>query len=141
MSFWYDKALAEMTRREWEALCDGCGWCCLCKLEDATGARYYTDVACRLLDLDTCRCMQYAERHAVVPDCVRLTQETVTHCEWLPATCAYRCLAEGRELPDWHPLVTGDPDSTRRAGMSVRGKAVSEEEASPLEEHVIGQIG
>ena len=108
--FWETKALAELTQAEWEALCDGCGKCCLHKLEDEdTGELFHTNVACRLLDLATGRCSRYADRFRWVPDCVQLTPAEVRRARWLPATCAYQRRAEGQPLPDWHPLRTGDP--------------------------------
>ena len=109
--FW-ERPLASLNRAEWEALCDGCGKCCLHKVEDEdTGAIYQTNVACKLLDLNTARCADYANRRAQVPDCVRLTARIVDDVPWLPATCAYRLRAEGKPLPDWHYLVCGDRDA------------------------------
>ncbi len=136
--FWESKALAEVTSAEWEALCDGCGKCCLHKLEDEeTGELFHTNVACKLLNLTTGRCTRYAERFRWVPDCVQLTPSLVRRVNWLPPTCAYRLRAEGRPLPDWHPLRTGDPDSTGRAGRSVRGWALPERRGRRLEHHII----
>lgn len=127
--FWKQKTLAEMTRVEWESLCDGCGKCCLNKINDpVTGRPRFTDVACRLLDIDTCRCTAYADRTRFVPECRVITPRNAPRADLLPSTCAYRLLAEGKELPEWHPLVTGDPESVHRAGVSVRGRAVSERE-------------
>jgi uncharacterized cysteine cluster protein YcgN (CxxCxxCC family) len=121
--FWKTKTLAQMSEAEWESLCDGCGKCCLIGLEDAdTGEIYLTDVACKLLDGDTCRCANYAARKTIVKDCVKLTPKNVARYKWIPKTCAYRLLAEGRDLFDWHPLVSGDPESVHRANVSVRGK-------------------
>lgn len=121
--FWRVKTLPAMTPNEWESLCDGCGRCCLVKLEDEdTGAVAYTDVACRLFDTASCRCADYANRSQVVSDCVRLTPEAVVSLSWLPPTCAYRLVAEGKDLPFWHPLVSGDAGSVAAAGVSVHGK-------------------
>ncbi len=133
--YWRNKGLDEMSPEEWEALCDGCGKCCLVKLEDEdSGEIHYTDVGCTLLDGDTCRCRDYANRQAKVPDCVRLTPDKVSTLNWLPPTCAYRLLDEGKDLPDWHPLVSGDPDSVNRAGVSVLKRiSASEDNLTPDE--------
>jgi len=132
--FWEAKQLDEMSHREWEALCDGCARCCLHKLEDEeTGEIRYTNVCCRLLDIEACRCTRYEERKRLVPQCACLTPQTIGDMHWLPSTCAYRRLAAGRGLPSWHPLATGDPESTHKAGMSVRDRVVSEEEAQDVE--------
>lgn len=126
--FWKTKSLGEMTREEWESLCDGCGRCCLNKLEDEdTGRFLYTRAACKLLDLETCRCMDYPNRQAKVPDCVALTPVNVGSLGWLPATCAYRLLEEGKNLQWWHPLVSGTPATVAQAGITVAGEAYSEE--------------
>ena len=135
--FW-EKPLETLDRGEWEALCDGCGKCCLHKIEDdVTGEVHPTNVACRLLDRETCRCSSYRTRRAFVPDCIRLTAGNVERYQWLPSTCAYRLRAEGKPLPEWHPLRTGDPESVHRAGMSVRGWTVSETDAGDLEHHMV----
>ena len=126
--FWRVKSLEEMSGAEWEALCDGCGRCCLNKLEDwDTGEIVFTNVACTLFDEKTCRCRDYPNRTKVVSDCVPLSPKAVRELSWLPATCAYRRLAEGRGLAWWHPLVSGDPQSVHRAGISVRGRVVAED--------------
>ncbi len=127
--FWKRKTLEQLSREEWESLCDHCGRCCLVKLEEEdTGAIHYTRVACALYDCEHGGCTAYAARHEHMPDCLRLTPKSVREIPWLPETCAYRRLAEGRDLPDWHPLITGDPDSTRKAGMAIRGRVISERE-------------
>jgi len=130
LPFWKRKSLAQMTEREWESLCDGCGKCCLVKLEDADDARktYFTDVGCTLLDGETCHCSDYSHRMAKVPDCVKLTPRNVGRIVWLPPSCAYRLLAEGRDLYWWHPLVSGDPETVHAAGVSVRGRVGMSEE-------------
>ncbi|MFL0671296.1 MAG: YcgN family cysteine cluster protein [Erythrobacter sp.] len=135
--FW-ELPLAALTRAEWEALCDGCGRCCLHKIEDAdTGEIIDTNVACRLLDTGTARCSDYRNRKAFVPDCLRLTPAIVASVAWLPGTCAYRLRQEDKPLYDWHPLISGDPDSVRRARISVVGRVVSEVDAGPLEHHIV----
>lgn len=139
--FWEVKALGEMTPEEWESLCDGCGRCCLIKLEDPdTGELAYTDVACRLFDPETCRCGNYVLRARLVEGCVVLTPTRLPDVAgWLPRTCAYRLLHEGKPLPAWHPLLTGDPESVHRAGISLRHRTVPEYEVAEdeLEAHVL----
>jgi hypothetical protein len=138
--FWETKSMAAMSRDEWESLCDGCGKCCLHKLQDAdSGELFYTNVACRLLDLTTARCTRYAIRAQLMPDCIQLQPAQSGQFAWLPGTCAYRLLAEGKALPDWHPLVSGDPRSVHQAAMSVRGWAVSEQQVRDLEDHVLAR--
>lgn len=141
--YWTTTPLRGMSRAQWEALCDGCGRCCLHKLRDEdTGALAHTEVACRLLDTATARCRDYANRKARVPDCVRLTPARLARVDWLPPTCAYAILRDGpRDLPPWHPLVSGDPASVRRAGVSVAGRAVGERVAGALEDHVVDWPG
>lgn len=130
--FWVAKKLHEMSAAEFESLCDGCGKCCLHKLEDEdTGDVYYTKVACRYLDHNSCRCQAYTERQQLVAECAVLTPESVKDTYWLPETCAYRLIDEGLPLFDWHPLVSGDPQSVHTAGMSVAGKVVHENAVAP----------
>jgi uncharacterized cysteine cluster protein YcgN (CxxCxxCC family) len=131
--YWQEKTLEEMSLREWEGLCDGCARCCLVKLEDEdTSEIHYTDVGCTLLDGATCQCRDYKNRQKKVADCVRLTPKTVRSLNWLPTTCAYRLLSEGKDLPDWHPLVSGDPESVHTAGVSVRKRiSASEDDLTP----------
>ena len=135
--FW-ERPLQSLDRGEWEALCDGCGKCCLHKVEDeVTGEFHATNVACRLLDTHSARCTNYRMRKALVPDCIRLTLNQVDKLEWLPLTCAYRLRAAGKPLPEWHYLVCGDREAVHRAGISVRGWTVSEDEVGDLEHHLI----
>ncbi len=138
--FWQRKTLSEMTRDEWESLCDGCAKCCLIKLQDvADGSTEYTDVACRLLDHDTCRCSRYADRQKEVPDCVTLTSDNIDALGWMPSTCAYRLIANGKDLYWWHPLVSGDPETVHLAGMSVRNRILPESEVDEeaLEDRIV----
>jgi uncharacterized cysteine cluster protein YcgN (CxxCxxCC family) len=141
LPFWRRKTLTEMTAEEWESLCDGCGRCCLNKLEEEdTGRIYYTDVGCRLLDGEACRCRDYPHRSEQVADCVRLTPESVSTITWLPPTCGYRLILEGRDLYWWHPLVSGDAETVHAAGISVRGKVGASEEDVPdadLEDRIV----
>jgi uncharacterized cysteine cluster protein YcgN (CxxCxxCC family) len=135
--FW-ERPIESLNREQWEALCDGCGQCCLHKLEDAdTGEIVRTNVACRLLDLRTARCSDYRHRRAMVPDCLRLTPKLAAEIEWLPATCAYKLRGDGKPLPEWHYLVCGDREAVHRAGVSVAGRAVSEVLAGSLEDHIV----
>jgi uncharacterized cysteine cluster protein YcgN (CxxCxxCC family) len=133
--FWRAKTLEEMSASEWESLCDGCARCCLVKLEDEdSGQIHYTDLGCTLLDGRSCQCRDYPNRQKKVSDCVRLTPEAVRTLTWLPVTCAYRRLAEGRDLAWWHPLVSGSADTVHEAGVSVRGKIAASEDDVPMED-------
>jgi uncharacterized cysteine cluster protein YcgN (CxxCxxCC family) len=139
--FWEEKPLSQLDRGQWEALCDGCGKCCLHKLEDEeTGDVYPTNVACRLLNRKSGQCRDYKNRKRFVPDCVQLTPDKLDHLDWLPSTCAYRLVADGKPLPDWHHLISGDTETVHEAGMSVRGWTVSEDEAGELEYHIVDRI-
>jgi len=139
--FWKTKTLEEMSNAEWESLCDGCARCCLEKLEDEdTGKIYFTHVGCKLLDAGACSCKDYANRSDRVPDCVRLTPDNVRTLSWLPPSCGYRLVAEGRDLYWWHPLISGDPNTVHEAGVSVRGRVHGTEEEIPaeqLEDHIV----
>jgi uncharacterized cysteine cluster protein YcgN (CxxCxxCC family) len=136
--FWQRKKLTEMTAAEWESLCDGCAKCCLIKLEDADSSEIaHTDIACRLLDLGTCRCTDYPARSRLVEDCVVLTPDKVGDLGWMPSSCAYRLISEGRDLPAWHPLVSGDPATVHRAGASVRGRVVPEDRGDDPEDRIV----
>ena len=135
--FW-ELPLGELSRAEWEALCDGCGRCCLHKIEDAdTGEIEDTNVACKLLDCGSAQCSDYRNRRAFVPDCLRLTLAIVEDVQWLPSTCAYRMRSEGRPLADWHYLISGSYEDVVRAGVSVAGRVISESDAGPLEHHIV----
>ena len=137
--FW-EKPVASLTREKWEALCDGCGKCCLHKVEDEDSGRIYpTNVACKLLDIESCRCADYRHRRMHVPDCIRLTPRSIDQYPWLPESCAYVLRSRGEPLQDWHYLVCGDRDAVHRAGISVKGRAVSELHAGPLENHIVEQ--
>ena len=124
--FWRRKTLSEMTVPEWESLCDGCGLCCLVRFEDEDGDIIPTRVHCKLFDSEACRCTNYEDRHRHVPDCIKLTPGNIKALGWMPKSCAYRRIWEGKPLPRWHPLITGDPQSVHRAGVSVRGQTISE---------------
>lgn len=132
MAFWDEKTLAEMTDAEWEALCDGCGRCCLIKLEDEdTGEIMTSDVHCKMLDAETCRCSDYKNRQSHVPDCIKLTADNILSYKWVPSSCAYRRLAEGRGLAWWHPLISGDPTTVAAAGISMKGRVFNETDIAP----------
>ena len=139
--FWKTKTLEEMSNAEWESLCDGCARCCLEKLEDEdTGKIYFTHVSCKLLDSGLCACKDYPNRSDKVPDCVRLTPENVRTLNWLPPSCGYKLVAEGRDLYWWHPLISGDPNTVHEAGVSVRGRVQGTEDEiadEDLEDHIV----
>lgn len=136
--FWKRKTLAQMTLDEWESLCDGCAKCCLHKLEyEDTGEFAFTNVACHLLDTKTCRCSNYPERTLLVPDCVELMPHNLPTLAWMPPTCAYLLVHQGKDLPEWHPLVSGDPDSVRKAGISAEGRIVSERDVDDIEDYIV----
>lgn len=138
MAFWEEKPLEEMNKQEWESLCDGCGKCCLHKLEDDdTGEIHYTDVACRFLDPDTVQCGKYLTRQRYVGNCVVMSVDLLDKLPWMPSTCAYRLLYEGKPLYDWHPLVSGSRDSVHTAGQSVKGRSVDERVAGDFEDHLV----
>lgn len=140
--FWEDQPIESLDRAQWEALCDGCGRCCVHQLEDeVTGELFPTNVACRLLDLATARCSDYRHRKALVPDCIRLTPAKLLTMDWLPESCAYVRRAAGKPLPEWHYLVCGDREAVHRVGASVRGWAISETEAGDLEAHIVENDG
>lgn len=135
--FW-ERPLGALNEAEWEALCDGCGKCCLHKAEDVdTGRIYFSNIRCRLLDGETGRCRDYAHRRQFVPDCVRLSPQSIEDIVWLPQTCAYRLRAAGKPLPDWHYLICGDRDAVQAQGHGIRGWTVAEEEAGDMEDHLV----
>jgi len=138
--FWESKSLKDMTQTEWESLCDGCGRCCLNKLEDwDTGEIHFTNIACTLFDGKSCKCSDYENRFDTVPDCIKLHPNDIAEYKWLPPTCAYRLLEENKPLPQWHPLLTGDPKSVHEAGVSVRDLTISEDGLTPddYENHLV----
>lgn len=138
--WWNDLALSELSEQQWEALCDGCAKCCLHKLEDEdSGEIFYTKVRCRYLDEQSCRCSDYSRRSVLMPTCIQLDPQMGATLSWLPSTCAYRLRAEGHLLPEWHPLVSGDAESVHRAGISIRGRAISDEYVHPdgYDEHIV----
>jgi uncharacterized cysteine cluster protein YcgN (CxxCxxCC family) len=144
LPFWKRKKLDAMTREEWESLCDGCARCCLYKLEDEdTGEIYYTNVICRLLDTFRCRCTKYQERAKLMPTCLVLTPDLVKQIRWMPKTCAYRLVLEGKDLEWWHPLVSGDPNTVHQAGISVRYRTMAESDVDMdnLEDYIVDWLG
>lgn len=139
MPFWETVPLADMSKQQWESLCDGCAKCCLHKLEDEDdGQVYYTKVVCRYMD-DDCRCTEYEQRNVLVPECVWLRPQDVESFHWLPSTCAYRLVYEGKPLPEWHHLISNNPESVHEAGVSIKGRCLSENHVHPdgYEEHII----
>lgn len=139
-NFWESKTLSELSRSEWEQLCDACAKCCLHKIEDEdSGIIYGTNVVCQYLNIDSCQCDNYTQRSVLVPECVTLTIENLEQVYFMPTSCAYRLIAEGKPLPEWHPLLSGRPDSVHESGNSVRGKVVSELETDDLMHHLTGE--
>lgn len=137
--FWEEKSLADMSREEWESLCDGCARCCLIKLQDEDdGSIHYTNVVCDLLDEERCRCTQYEKRSKLVPECVVVKPDIIDQLHWMPLTCAYRLLSEGKPLPEWHPLLSGDPQTVHLAGISVRGRVFKQNQVKDedLEDYI-----
>ena len=140
-SFWKTKSLVDFSTEEWEALCDGCGKCCLHKIEYAdTGEIEYTNVACTLLNENSCKCKDYTNRHKKIPDCLVITPKTIAKIKWLPATCAYKFVWEGKDLYWWHHLKSGSYQSVHDAGISVRGRTISEDEDVDLHDHIVDWI-
>jgi len=142
--FWKTKKLWQMSQAEWESLCDGCGLCCLNKLEDwETGELFWTNIACHMLDGHTCRCKDYANRLDHVPDCIQLDVKQVNELEWLPATCGYRLVNEGKDLKWWHPLVSGDPETVHAAGISARDRTIPDTgiEVDDFEDYIVDWVG
>ena len=135
--FW-EQPLDTLDRAQWEALCDGCGKCCLLKAEDEDdGQIYMTNIACKLLDIESARCSDYRRRRFYVPDCIRLTKGGLDKFDWLPESCAYKLRGQGRPLPDWHYLVSGSRETIHEAGQSIQGKVITETEAGPIEQHIL----
>ncbi len=140
---WWERPLSELDETQWEALCDGCARCCLHKLEDEdTGEVFYTRVRCRHLEEATCRCSDYSRRSILVPNCIQLEPGQVENLDWLPRTCAYRLRAAGEPLPDWHYLISGSGDTVHEAGVSIRGRAISDEYVHPdgYDEHIVNWL-
>ena len=140
INFWKTKSFEQMTESEWESLCDQCGVCCVHKIRDEdTDEIFYTDIACKYLDIETAKCKAYEQRDKIMPGCIRLTPENIHEVDWLPCTCAYRILVGGGELPEWHPLVTGDPDSVRDAGRSSVGRLIHNDDDGDMVDHIVGE--
>lgn len=139
-NFWEIKALSELTQSEWEQLCDGCAKCCLLKVEDEeTGIIYGTNVVCQYLNIEKCQCENYSQRSVLVPECVTLNSDNLEQVYFMPSSCSYRLLAEGKPLPEWHPLVSKQKESVHESGHSIRGKVISELEADDLQHHLTGE--
>jgi uncharacterized cysteine cluster protein YcgN (CxxCxxCC family) len=139
--FWLSKTLEELTPREWDSLCDGCGLCCLNKIEyEDIQQIVYTNVACQLLDHETCQCTNYKNRKSIVPDCIQLDANKIRTMSFMPETCAYRLVAERKPLYPWHPLVSKNKESVHTAGISVRGRVISEDDCKNLEDHVVDWV-
>ncbi len=139
--FWEKKKLHQLSKGEWEALCDGCGKCCLLKLEDDdTGKIEYTNIACKLLSKKNCRCLKYDERQNFVKDCIKLNYKNIDKIKWMPKSCAYKVLLEGKKLPKWHYLVSGDYNTIHETGNSVRGKIIKENNSIDIEDHIVDWI-
>lgn len=142
--FWKTKSIDEMSDSEWESLCDGCARCCLHKLDfEDINEVHYTAVSCQYLDMEKCQCTQYTKRHELVPDCVKVSPDMLREdSTWLPTTCAYRLISDGQDIPEWHPLKTGRLESVHEAGISVRGKSISELGVpdEELEEYIIDWV-
>jgi len=135
---WLEKPLSELTQKQWETLCDGCGKCCMAKLQDVdTDEVFYTNVACELFDSETCRCSDYVNRTSKVSNCISLSLDRTEEFEWLPLTCAYRLRHEMKPLPEWHPLITGDSESTQKLGHSVKNRTIQSKDADALEFHIV----
>ena len=139
VEFWKNKPLQEMNSEEWESLCDGCAKCCIFKFEeDDTGHILQTDVVCKLLNIETCNCTKYEQRKILVPDCITITPDNILQLKWMPESCSYRLLALGKNLPDWHPLITNNAKSSQQAGKTVQGQVISESEVEDVEDRIIG---
>jgi len=139
-NFWQLKTLEQMSTEEWESLCDGCGKCCLVKLEDyESGEIFHTNVTCELLNTESCRCMDYAGRHGIVDDCIQLDRENIESLGWLPSSCSYRLIAGGKPLPEWHHLVSGSRETLHTFGASLQGRVVSELHVhdDDIEDHIV----
>ena len=137
--FWREKSLSEMSHQEWESLCDGCGKCCVLKLQDAdTEHTFYTDVSCKLLNCSTAQCSQYENRRSIVPDCVILSPTNLAPLSWMPDSCSYKLIHNGLDLPDWHPLITGNKTSTNETGNSVAGRVIPETDLEKEAKYALG---